>query len=450
MLVFISDLHFVDGSAGEHNPPTKAFEYFFDDLVSIAGKESNRIKEIKIVLLGDVFDLLRTEKWFPVDANERPWGYDEAKIEDHARKILTGILSHGENPGTFQLIRDRVKSLKDQCQQFAQCRLESEPRLFYIPGNHDRLVNKYSSLRVMACDCLGMPRQWHNPADPFPHTHDDLRYGVFARHGHEFDIFNYESGASYTLPDYERVPIGDPITTELVARLPFEADLYLQDQGMPPQERQPIKTRLQEIENVRPMGAVIEWLLYQVQQEEEPMIQQAIEAAISQAIKLFEGLNYVRLWYERHDRWTNPLDEADKIQTFLWLLSKLKLSTLSELMPLVERVKGLSLFAKDDLREAAPHDLSQLDPRFRYVVYGHTHEPLVAALRSDPPLTGDSQLLEKVYLNTGTWRSRYYQADVDHSFMSWKNMTYVIFYREDERIGRKADFETWTGSLKTV
>ena len=36
----------------------------------------------------------------------------------------------------------------------------------------------------------------------------------------------------------------------------------------------------------------------------------------------------------------------------------------------------------------------------------------------------------------------------DDSFMSWKNMTYVIFYREDERTGRKADFETWTGALK--
>ncbi len=131
-------------------------------------------------------------------------------------------------------------------------------------------------------------------------------------------------------------------------------------------------------------------------------------------------------------------------------MSQLKLSALSELTPLVDKVQGMAFFAKDALREAAPQEFSRLDPRFRYVVYGHTHDPLVVALRSDPPLAGDSQPLEKVYLNTGTWRSRYYQSDADHSFMSWKNMTYVIFYREDERIGRKADFETWTGSLKTV
>jgi len=446
MLVFISDLHFVDGTAGEHNPPFQAFDYFFDDLVSIAGKESNQIKEIKIVLLGDVFDLLRTEKWFPYPENERPWGLDEGKIEDHAKEILDAILK--KNNQTFQAIRDGVKSLKDRCQQFSQCRLESDPRLFYIPGNHDRLVNKYSSLRVKVCNCLGIPVAWHNPADPFLHEYADLRYGVFARHGHEFDIYNYESGASYTLPDYERVPIGDPITTELVARLPYEVDLYLEGQGMPFNERQPIKGRLQEIENVRPLGATIEWLLYRVQQEEEPEVKQAIEFAIDKAINLFNGLNYVQLWYERHDRWTNPIDEADKIQTFLFLLTKLKLSTLDEIMHLLDKAKSLGFFIKDDLREAAPQEFSQIDPRFRYVVYGHTHDPLVAALRSEPPLPGDPLPMEKVYLNTGTWRARYYQADQDHSFMSWKSMTYVIFYRDDERKGREVDFETWTGTQK--
>ena len=270
MLVFISDLHFVDGSAGEHNIPTRAFEYFFDDLVAIASKESNQIKEIKIVLLGDVFDLLRTEKWFPCNRNERPWGLDEGAVENHANEILDAILK--KNNQTFQAIRDGVKGLKDRCQQFIQCRLESDPRLFYIPGNHDRLVNKYSSLRGKVCDRLGIPLAWHNPANPFPHEYDDLRYGVFARHGHEFDIYNYESGTSYTLPDYQRVPIGDPITTELVARLPYEVDVYLESRGMPLNEGEPIKVRLQEIENVRPLGATIEWLLYQLQQEEEPEV----------------------------------------------------------------------------------------------------------------------------------------------------------------------------------
>ena len=77
MLIFISDLHFVDGSAGEHNLSHRAFEYFFEDVAAIAAKPSNDIKEIKIVLLGDIFDLFRTENWFGYPADERPWGINE-------------------------------------------------------------------------------------------------------------------------------------------------------------------------------------------------------------------------------------------------------------------------------------------------------------------------------------------------------------------------------------
>ena len=70
MLAFISDLNFVDGTAGKHNLPSRAFDYFFDDLEAIANKATNQIKEIKIVMLGDIFDLLRTEAWFSYPADE--------------------------------------------------------------------------------------------------------------------------------------------------------------------------------------------------------------------------------------------------------------------------------------------------------------------------------------------------------------------------------------------
>jgi hypothetical protein len=95
------------------------------------------------------------------------------------------------------------------------------------------------------------------------------------------------------------------------------------------------------------------------------------------------------------------------------------------------------------LREAAPDEAALLNPAIRYVVYGHTHEALVVPLR----VRGTQ---EQIYLNTGTWRTRYQKADRDNSFIGWKNMTYVIFYRDGERPGRRADFETWTGTLKMV
>jgi UDP-2,3-diacylglucosamine pyrophosphatase LpxH len=433
MLVFISDLHFVDGSAGEHNLSHRAFEYFFEDVAAIAGKSSNDIKEIKIVLLGDIFDLLRTEGWFDYPVDERPWGTDEAAIEVHARTLFDAITDHPENRQSFKIIRQGVADLK------AKCGLAAGARLFYLPGNHDRLVNRYSSLRQKVCDCLGIPSAWHDPADLFPRTYEDLAYGVFARHGHEYDKFNYEGGTAYTEGDYQRVPIGDPITTELVARLPYALARRLGD--VP--DKPAIVRNFQEIENVRPMSALVQWLLYQVRQDRQ--LKETIEDSVQEVISYFDSLDFVKNWYERHDKWTDWRDEADKIQAFLFLLRHFKLDRTETLWDLAMKAKDY--FVKDDLLEAAPQEYVHLDPRCRYVVYGHTHDPLLSPVRSFPAVPAP---LEQVYLNTGTWRGRYYKATQDDSFIPWKNMTYVIFYQEGERGTPFPVFETWTGALKTV
>jgi UDP-2,3-diacylglucosamine pyrophosphatase LpxH len=438
MLVFISDLHFVDGTAGEHNLPPRAFEYFFDDLVAIAKKPSNEIKEIKIVLLGDIFDLLRTENWFDYPVDERPWGTDEHAIEVHALTLFDSITSHPDNSQAFRLFRQGLSDLP------TKCNLVTESRLFYLPGNHDRLVNRYSSLRKKVCDCLGMPAVWHDPQDLFPHTYDDPAYGVFARHGHEYDKYNYEGGPAYTETDYQRVPIGDPITTELVARLPYALARRLDAvPGLSPADKQKVIRNFQEIENVRPLSAVIQWLLYQVKQNRT--LKEVIEDTVQEVIDNFDNLDFVRGWYARHDKWTDWRDEADKIQAFLFLLRNFKLYRTEKLWELAIKAKGY--FIKDELLEAAPQEYFHLDPAIRYVVYGHTHNPLESPVRVVP---ASPYPLEQVYLNTGTWRGRYFKCSQDDAFIYWKNMTYVIFYQEGERHNPYPVFETWTGSLKTI
>jgi UDP-2,3-diacylglucosamine pyrophosphatase LpxH len=438
MLVFISDLHFVDDTAGPHNPPPRAFEYFFDDLKAIADKPSNHIKEIKLVLLGDVFDLLRTEAWFDNPVDDRPWGRDEPAIEARALKLLRTIIQHPQNNQTFQILRQGLADLP------AKCGLDTEPRLIYLPGNHDRLVNRYRSLRKEVCDCLGPSPAWHDPDNLFPHTYEDPDYGVFARHGHEYDKFNYEGGTAYTELDYQRVPIGDPITTELVARLPYTLAKRLEAvTWLTSEEKSHIQRNFQEIEDVRPLSSVVEWLLYQVQQNR--ILKEIIEDTVKEVIDYFDSLNFVKDWYSRHDKWTDWQDEADKIQAFLFLLRRFKLDRTDKLWELAIKAKGY--FSQDDLLAATPGEFRHIDKNIRYVVYGHTHTPLVSAVLSQPAVPAP---LEKVYLNTGTWRGRYFKATADNSFIPWKNMTYVIFYQAGERDNPSPVFETWTGSLKTA
>ncbi len=431
MIIFISDLHFVDGSAGQHNVPADAFRIFFEDISGTCdwlSRKGKRIEEIKIVFLGDIFDLLRTEMWFQYPVEEGPWGKREPMIEANANTIFDAIIS--KNQESFDLLRG---SLKDK---FG---LPVEPERIYVPGNHDRLCNKYGSLRDKVCHWLGIPAR----TSPFLHYFEDVDYGVFARHGHEFDVFNYEGGLSYQHRDYMRVPIGDPITTEIIAKLPWKLMQHKEIKSRPLAEQQTLQRNFQEIENVRPLSATLEWLLYQV--KKDVSLKEAIEDTVDEIINEFNRLDFVKRWYDRHDKWMDLWDEADRIQAFLFILEKFKVFSMERLMSLVDKLKDL--FAKDELLEGALKEYSHLDNRIRYVVYGHTHEPVQKALRV---LETHRGVLEHVYLNTGTWRTRHHKCQEGQGFIGWKNMTYLIFYKKEERGLDYPLFETWTGSLKKI
>jgi UDP-2,3-diacylglucosamine pyrophosphatase LpxH len=75
-----------------------------------------------------------------------------------------------------------------------------------------------------------------------------------------------------------------------------------------------------------------------------------------------------------------------------------------------------------------------------YVVYGHTHKPETVFLTS----TADT---EKIYFNSGTWR-RVHAPCIKNpkaEFANFHVMTYIIFYTDGERKGRR--YETWNGQL---
>jgi UDP-2,3-diacylglucosamine pyrophosphatase LpxH len=431
MLIFISDLHFVDGSAGEHNVPTDAFKIFFEDIAGTAdwlSQDGRKIEEIKVVFLGDIFDLLRTEMWFDYPETERPWGNNETKIEENANAIFDAITK--KNRATFELLSSPLK------EEFA---LPVEPERIYLPGNHDRLCNKYESLREKVCKSMGIPVR----TTPFDHSFQDVDYAVFARHGHEYDKFNYEGGISYDFQDYMRVPIGDPITTELVAKLPWKIMQNKKIKKLPKKEREALKRNFQDIENVRPFSALLEWLLHQV--KKSLWLKDVIEESIDEVIKEFEQLKFVKQWYKHHDKWGDFLDEADKVQSVLFLLKKFKIFPMEKLMPYLARVNNR--FAEDVNLEAATDEYAHLDNRIRYIVYGHTHEAKQVAIRvkEDP-----KEPKEQVYLNTGTWRQRYYKAKEGLGFIGWKNLSYVSFFKREERGTDVPIFETWTGTLKKI
>jgi UDP-2,3-diacylglucosamine pyrophosphatase LpxH len=428
MLVFVSDLHFIDGTAGEHNVPADAFRIFFANIAATAKRrrrKGRKIKEIKIVFLGDIFDLLRTEKWFDFPESERPWGNKGKKVEQHANVILDAIIK--ENKETLSLLASNLKK------QFA---LPCEPERIYVPGNHDRLCNTYDSLRDKVCASLGIARRG---SEPFDHYVESIDYGVFALHGHEYDKFNYEGGISFRHGDYNRVPIGDPITTELGTKLAYVVKQKIGSLPLTPEKKEKLIKNFQEIDNVRPLSAVLEWLLYQVKKDLN--LKEIIEDSVEEIVKNFNKLKFVERWYTYHDKWSDWWDEADKIQSILWLFENFKRLPSEVLLTFMEKAKRPL-----DLLASASDEYSHLDNRIQYIVYGHSHEPSQIPVRVRET---DHGRKEHVYLNTGTWRVRHQKTREGLGFMSYKSLTYVTFYRREERGTESPSYETWRGTLKT-
>jgi UDP-2,3-diacylglucosamine pyrophosphatase LpxH len=431
MLVLISDLHFTDGTAGAPNVSAEASGIFFEDVAAAVHRlmgQGRRIDEIKIVLLGDIFDLLRSDIWFRVPEDERPWGADESKIEAHGNAIFARIVE--ANPETFTLWEGELRSQFD---------LPVEPERIYVPGNHDRLCDRYRSLRERVCRSLRIPPR----ATPFDHIYRDEDYGLLARHGHEFEAFNYEGSTTYRWEDYMAVPVGDPINTELLARLPWALMRRPEVRELLEAEQAAIRRNFEEIENVRPFSATIARLLFQVRRH--PRLKRAIEEVVDQAIRDFNGLPFVRMWYDRHWRWHALLDEAHILRYMLFALEKLNVFSLEMFMSFIEGLK--ELVSRDDLLRGAIGDAVAGEPWLRHVVYGHSHDPRQAALRV---ATGGAAARDQVYLNTGTWRNRYNRSADGRTFIGWKNLSYVILYRAEERELDYPTFETWDGTMKKM
>ncbi|MGO9661599.1 MAG: hypothetical protein ACLP7F_25000, partial [Acidimicrobiales bacterium] len=72
MLIVVSDLHFSDGTAGIHYLSEEVVRRELTALASRARYACAR--DVKLVLLGDIYDMLRTEAWFEVPPESRPWG----------------------------------------------------------------------------------------------------------------------------------------------------------------------------------------------------------------------------------------------------------------------------------------------------------------------------------------------------------------------------------------
>ena len=475
MLIVISDIHFTDGTVGEHNLQYSAFEsVFMLDVATLA--KNKKAKEVKILLLGDIVDVLRSSQWFDIDPADRPWGANglsdipipkpksrtEKKALDILGQVKNGDLDSDNQPKglptntilhknwrTFRLFR----TVRDHLA--GRHGVDVPVEIIFIPGNHDRMCNLYPSLKTEIRKFLGVtlksagsPAIEGNADGEWRYRNDftDEAYGVYARHGHQYDRWNYGGNRQFDRVGHLKVPIGDIATTEFVVKIPWKLEsLRAKHPAVTPELIESVKG----IDNVRPINRVMEWLYYRIK-DDSGEIRKALEETFDEVVKELLDIELVQQWRSPETH----VDEALRALSSRWLKwipkGLVDLLDAEDILPMFIGGSRHSLDLDRDPYTIGAYNerIWRANPKIRFILYGHTHTPLQRPL----DVLEDREIL---YLNSGTWRPRMVKTvglDEAPDFVGMKQMTYSIFYREDEDVRDKkpgtVSFEVWTGAKK--
>jgi UDP-2,3-diacylglucosamine pyrophosphatase LpxH len=445
MLVFISDLHLTDGTTGANIQPG-AIHVLAERLRYTALRASWRadgtyrpIERIDLVLLGDVLDILRSERWLAVDV--RPWDdVNSPALIQTVGAIVDQILVHNAR------VCDGLRALATQglvCVPPAghnwQPVYQVPPqqvsvRTHYMVGNHDWLLHVpgpgYDLLRQKVAHQLALVNPLNAVFPHDPHESDLLletfrRHRVVARHGDVFDPLNCTQ-------DRNASSLGDAIVIQLITRFAFEVLRQLGSDA-PPR----LIAGLRELDNIRPVLLAPVWLEGLLERTcPNPAMRKYVKQSWDRLADDMLQLSMVR----ERDTWS-PLDLVDGLERALKFSQRLSVGWASAVATWLNTLRGAKGPSYSEHALAEPDFRNR---RARHIVYGHTH------LAETVPLDAsyaDGYVLNQVYFNTGTWRRVYHQtqlAPADHEFLAVENMTYLAAFEGDERSGRP--FETWTGT----
>jgi UDP-2,3-diacylglucosamine pyrophosphatase LpxH len=446
VIVIVSDLHLTDGSSGEtiKEGAFRVFRERLRDLVYDASKRADGryepIRQLDVILLGDILDIIRSDQWCAAPPEVRPWGnVDDPRVQEKVRTITEAILEH--NAGSIAILRslsqEKVITVPRATPEGKVAVASRDPkaaerapvqiRLHYMIGNHDWMYHlpgePYGKIREFIRRELGLA----NSPGPFPHDPSESSvimqlyrdHRIFARHGDIYDSMNFEQTRDAS-------SLGDAVVIELLNRFP-ELVVSRLGSGLSDDCRQGLK----ELDNVRPLQIVPVWL--------DGLLKNTCTADQSKEIK--------SIWNTQARNFLGTDFVKKQRGHFLFKLGlrfsrNFSLSTLSRLMlRFKKRMQSHPSFAPCALTETAFRDGSA-----EFLVYGHTHWYEVVPLRAAP---SDQGLLKQTYINSGTWRAVHELGRFDprqEQFVGYHVMTYLAFFRDDERKGRS--FECWSGALE--
>lgn len=458
MIVIISDLHFeeeasdvVPGRGGRpdvifrRNLNPSAYRNFIAEMAEQV--ERRKIKEFQLVIAGDLFDFSRTTLWFSDEL--RPYvslAEVDQQLEQKALRILEATAKEPpvkEALEVFQLLaKGRYRTNqgdKSEERDFPADRTE----IVFFPGNHDRLSNATPALRKRVRELAGLQGKAE-----FPRYFWSGDPAALIRHGHEYDRNNFaidlekEESIPLEVPEegYSQANFGDFITIDVAVRLPYLFRRKYGDQAiLDDPVMASLYKRLLQFDDVRPQSALFDYLLddsaghYSAEEAWDrlvPVIQDIVDEIHDQ--------KFFRYWLGKRAKPWAPA-ELDAARGLLKLGGWHNRASREAARKIAHFMMGGDT-ARPELMAQREELLQQ--KKVRLVIAGHTHQPEVCLVGSDPEA-------DRFYINTGTWRNRIPSTPDERAFGRIKALTYVMLFSsaEDRRIGNKTlgTFDYWTG-----
>ncbi len=462
MLVIISDLHLTDGTSGEIISDT-AFRLFKNRISDMAYDASWRcdadnneyykpVEQIDILLLGDIMDMIRTEKWNDALDTIMPWTKERqddffANIERIASDVLSNNktsfsilkgMAEGDIiiPGEMKEANEDEKAVRKIKYKASDEKVSVKVNIYYMIGNHDWFLYindaRINKIRNRVIDELGLSNEKDKP---FPYFYNDSKvieqiqeaHKVFAEHGDRFDKTNYQT------PHRDTSSAGDVVVIKLLNEIPKKIEECIRKSPKSAGTDDEIKAfikQVREIDNLRPYNLAPAWISQEMKVTK--LDSDVVNKAISEALKLvIEEFRHNKIISE------NRLLSLE-MKLAEWITGIFSIETLGAVI-------NHFGFDRDQFESYKKYAIEiSRDEQKDFFVMGHTHYAEVVPMSSYTDDNGVKR--SKIYMNTGTWRSVHFQGQGDKdSFISYKTMTIAGFFKPDERRGRA--FEFWTGSL---
>ncbi|NIP83315.1 MAG: hypothetical protein GWM90_30455 [Gemmatimonadetes bacterium] len=440
MLVLVSDLHLTDGTTANNFNP-EAFGILSERIeAAVAARDA---REVRLVLLGDIVDLVRTDYWLAegIPPNERPWGgaldpstgmnADLDRCERQFRDVLDRILEADARIGGLGAMLTRLEQV-----------FGDAFRVSYVIGNHDRVLHNFPSLR----DRL---RQAWPRIDELVAGIEAADYALVARHGHEWDVNTHgyrfakdvlagpPPADRFDAAAYRVMAIGEVVTAELMGGLIH----HVRDAG----GGEDLVRLLKDVNNVRPMLSVFEWLEW-VGGQASAARREVLHAALGKAL---DGVLDSTLAAEWDRLKIDLLVTGDLVDRLQLARARLLGDSFDEFERRARWLAPLQkvLPRKDHLLEGAAHEYREgtVPDWTQFLVYGHTHR----ARRDYFSAELDGRV--RMYVNTGTFLPLISRTADRRSFADELQMTMVFAYREDEDVEGKREgpsLDIWNGTRR--